>query len=81
MTLINGCAECDNSIADRSDTNYIDAEGNPALLCGECWDKAEGFVCDCCDMLSADTHEFEQGGHWLTLCGPCEAATRPEVAS
>jgi hypothetical protein len=38
-------------------------------------------VCDCCDRLSADTQELEQGGEWLTLCADCEKATRPEVAS
>ena len=85
MTLIAGCAHCSTSIADRWGANYTDNKGNPALLCGDCWDAADGYVCDRCDQLSDDTtmrEEVERSGRWLTLCGKCEKETRPvEVQS
>lgn len=81
MTFIDGCAHCSASVADSWGANYTDSEGQSVLLCGDCWDKADGYVCDCCDQLSDDTQAVEQGGSWLTLCGKCERETRPtEVA-
>ena len=85
MSWVSGCATCANSVPDRWGANYIGPDGEQLLLCGECWDSADGFVCDCCDRLSDETMELDDwtgkgwpraqwpSHDWATVCTVCAA--------
>jgi hypothetical protein len=40
-------------------TNFVKVDGDLVAICGECWDDADGFVCDCCDRLAETTYDHD----------------------
>jgi hypothetical protein len=89
------CAHCNGSTAGRGGANYTDHYGAPVVLCGTCWDDADGCVCDNCDRLVANWHDLDTwqdcnpGTPWRwadhhIVCLACTNAldvTRPEAVA
>ena len=48
------CPLCSAAFTHGRTSNFIDGDGEPTLICGSCWDAAEGLVCSLCDRLAAN---------------------------
>lgn len=84
------CAHCAEGVTPHGveGCNFVDDHGNPQLLCGPCWDQAEGLVCSHCDRLAANYYEqdqwsseglwrqwgYEWANHWTVLCVRCSTS-------
>jgi hypothetical protein len=48
------CPLCSANFQHGRQSNFITEDGEPTLICGPCWDAAEGLVCSLCDRLAAN---------------------------
>lgn len=49
MSWVPSCGHCSTAVPSWASANYVNAAGDDVVLCGDCWDTADGLVCDVCD--------------------------------
>lgn len=59
MTFVPSCYCCPTALAADAAPNFVKTDGDLLTICGKCWDKIDGYVCDVCDRLAETTYTVE----------------------